>query len=90
MEAKKRQDLKALLKILRSEGVLRFKMEGLELELHPDAMKVAEAHSGEDIAAAPKDGQWSDFPTGTLTPEQLAFYSAGGSPDEDPFRKDNT
>ena len=35
------------------------------------------------------DNPWADFPDGELTPEQLMFYSAGGKPEEDPYRKDS-
>ncbi len=77
MDSKARTDLKALLKILRAEGVMRFDDGTLKIELHPDAMKVKEEPTGEDIAAAPKD-KWSDFPTGTLSAEELAYWSAGG------------
>jgi hypothetical protein len=30
----------------------------------------------------------SGFPEGILTPEQLMYYSSGGTPDKDPFRNE--
>lgn len=87
MDKKQRDDLKALLKILRNEGVLEFKMTGLELKLSPDAMKVKAETEGKDLGA-PADGKWSDFPAGELTQEQLMYYSSGGTPENDPFRTD--
>lgn len=87
MDKKQRDDLKALLKILRTEGVLEFKMTGLELKLSPDAMKVKVETEGKDVGAPP-DGKWSSFPTGELSPEQLMYYSSGGAPENDPYRQD--
>jgi hypothetical protein len=90
VDKKQRDDLKALLKILRVEGVLEFKMTGLELKLSPDAMKVKVKveTDGKDIGAPPPDGKWSEFPSGELSPEELMYYSSGGTPENSPFRTD--
>lgn len=88
MEKAKLADLNKLLAVLRDNGVLRFKMDGLELEIAPIGLRVeAPEVAGQDMSPAPED-KWSQFPVGELTPEQLQFYSAGGSPEEDPFRED--
>jgi hypothetical protein len=67
---------------------LKFRADGLEIELSPESLRVKrEAVEGEDLGAPPKD-KWSDFPTGTLSDEQLMYYSSGGLPENDPFRTD--
>ncbi len=84
--------LKALLKILRENGVLHFKTEEIELNLSAEAMlpnKKDVASQGQSQDEIPSDSPYLNFPDGVLSPEQLTFYSSGGIPEEDPFRKDN-
>lgn len=81
MEAAKRKDLKALIALLRDNGVTKFKSADVEIELHPEALRVAKEPMKDDV---PSDGKWSDFPSGELSPEALAFYSSGGIPGEEP------
>ncbi len=77
------RELKDLLLILRKNGVLSFEHEGLKLAFSPDAMKLDKPKEVDETVPADK---WSNFPVGNLTDEQLAFYSAGGDPSDDPER----
>lgn len=78
------KELEKLLKLCRKQGVTKIELEGCKLEL--GEMPQAQSHV-QEIEVNPDD-PWSKFPAGTLTPEQLAYYSAGGTPEEDPFRTD--
>ena len=77
------KDLKALFKICRAQGITDFKMNGLEIKFgelpQTQSGSVLRASQGEDVS-----DPWSGFPTGELSPTQLAFYSAGGKPEDDP------
>ena len=75
------KELANLFKLCRKHGVLEIKIGSVELKLTelPQVQdKVQTESQGE--------GPWADFPTGELTPEQLAFYSSGGDPKDDPDR----
>lgn len=83
------KELKTLLKIMRDNGVLRLKTPDVELELsHESMFPKDKIVSDEKNLAAETPGQWDNFPGGMLTPDQLMYYSSGGAPDDDPFRKD--
>lgn len=80
------KELEKLFKLCRKQGIteldlgtIKFKVGDLPYEAGKDA------EQGE----MPTENPYANFPDGELTPEQLAFYSAGGDPDEDPFRKDS-
>lgn len=75
------KDLEKLLKLLRKQGVQDFKMGEIALKLGdlPAEAGTAQVQEGEVL-----DDPYANFPPGMLTPEQLAFYSAGGSPENDP------
>jgi hypothetical protein len=77
------KDLKALLKLLRASGVLTYKTPELELTLSAEHLPQEQTTSGpqEEI---PTENPYASFPSGILSPSQLAFYSAGGDPDADP------
>ncbi len=77
------KDLERLLKLCRKQGVTEIKLGAVELKLGEMPVSQAEMQAA---AADPKD-PLANFPEGDLTPEQLAFYSAGGHPDDDPFRE---
>lgn len=80
------KDLKALLKLCRVQGITDFKMNGLEIkfgDLPMGQRALADQTSDEDVT-----NPYGNFPQGELTPEQLAFYSAGGRPEDDPMNKD--
>jgi hypothetical protein len=79
------KQLKSILKVLRDNGVSNFKTPELELTLTQDALlpKKTPINSQIEIEESVED-PWKDFPEGTLSPTQLAFYSSGGSPSDDP------
>jgi hypothetical protein len=79
------KQLKAIIKIMREGGALSLETPDIKLALSPEALlpkKQTEQAQGmvEDSIEDP----WAGFPTGMLSPEQLAFYSSGGKPEEDP------
>lgn len=80
------KDLQKLLKLCRAQGITDFKMNGLELKFGD--LPMTQAQTQEQIVYQDPVNQWANFPPGELTPEQLAFYSAGGSPDDDPMNKE--
>lgn len=74
------KDLEKLLKVLRKQGVFEFEHNGTRLKLGDlprDHVSTVEQFETEQNPLA-------GFPDGMLTPEQLMFYSAGGSPEDDP------
>ncbi len=73
------KDLERLLKLCRKQGVTDIKLEGCELKLGELPQKSEQSSIESD-----PDDKWANFPSGTLTPEQLAFYSSGGMPENDP------
>lgn len=79
------KDLKALFKLCRLQGITDFKMNGIEIKFGdlPISQTAQDQLSNQDEASP-----FANFPQGELTPEQLAFYSAGGHPDEDPLNKE--
>ena len=79
------KDLKALFKLCRAQGITAFKMNGIEITLGD--LPQGEGSQSQDVIQDPAS-PWANFPSGELTPEQLAFYSAGGSPLEDPANKE--
>jgi len=79
------KSLKAVLKVLRDNGVSSFKTPELELTLAPEALLPKKIPINTQIEAEePTEDSWANFPGGMLSPEQLAFYSSGGRPEEDP------
>ena len=80
------KDLKSLFKICRAQGITDFKMHGIEIrfgDLPTSQRAISDQMSDEDAA-----NPYSNFPQGELSPEQLAFYSAGGLPEDDPHNKE--
>lgn len=75
------KDLEKLLKLCRKQGVQEIKLGAVEIKLGDLPSEPSKySDDPEATAANPLAG----FPDGMLTPEQLMFYSAGGSPDDDP------
>ena len=74
------KDLEKLLKLCRKQGVTEIKLGSVELKLGdiPVELKASEVN----------DDPYKGFPDGELTPDQLMFYSAGGTPEDDPELKD--
>lgn len=81
-------DLKKLAKILdlcRKKGVASLSLGELKIELReqlPESGYKRRAKAKEDNVIT-SDDPYANFPDGVLTPEQLAFYSAGGIPEDD-------
>lgn len=80
------KDLKALFKLCRLQGITDFEMSGLRIKLGemPVSRQQVRDYLSEQDAANP----YANFPQGELSPEQLAFYSAGGLPEDDPANKE--
>lgn len=74
------KDLEKLLKLLRKQGVIDFKHGEISLKLGdlPYEQKTVQLEEEELV------NPYANFPEGMLTPQQLMFYSSGGSPDDDP------
>lgn len=75
------RELEKLLKLCRRQGVLKIEFDNLKLEL--GELPVSLVSNAPTEAPDPLKG----FPDGELTPEQLMFYSAGGTPENDPELK---
>jgi hypothetical protein len=75
------KDLKALFKLCRAQGITDFKMGELDIKFGdlPQGQAVYQEPSVDDPI-----NRYAGFPQGELSPEQLAFYSAGGLPENDP------
>lgn len=77
--------LKATIKLMRNEGVLYLKTPDVDIQLASEALFPNKASiNTQSQAEVPSDNPFSDFPDGMLTDTQLAFYSTGGDPSEDP------
>jgi hypothetical protein len=85
------KQLKALLKIMRNEGVLSLKTSEVDIQLSSEAILPTKAqhHTVQDSNEVSSDNPYNNFPDGVLTDTQLAFYSAGGDPSEDPENQSN-
>lgn len=79
------KDLEKILKLCRKQGVTELKLNGCEFKLGD--MPQDTSSKAIEISDSEED-PYKNFPTGILTPEQLMFYSSGGSPDDDPVRQD--
>lgn len=79
------KDLKALFKLCRAQGITDFKMGELNIKFGdlPQGQSSYQEPSIDDPV-----NRYAGFPQGELTPEQLAFYSAGGLPENDPGNKE--
>lgn len=79
------KDLEKLLKLCRKQGVV-------EMDLGSVKIKLGDLPLDPNKSIAYEDPDYKDpyanFPQGELTPEQLIHYSSGGSPEDDPFLKD--
>lgn len=80
------KDLEKLLRMCRKQGVNKIKLKDIEFELG-DLPLTAEQIKEQQIEDERRD-PWANFPPGELTPEQLAYYSSGGMPENDPDNKD--
>ena len=81
------KDLEKLLKLCRKQGVteisvgaVAFKLGDLPSDNRTNQSVNDDLTEYEEIA-----NPFQDFPGGVLTPEHLAHYANGGTPQEDPF-----
>jgi hypothetical protein len=72
------KDLKSLLKLCRHNGVTEIKIGNVELKL----LEMPKVNNSVEEA----EEDFSDFPDGPLTPEELTFFANGGKPEENPYR----
>lgn len=79
------KDLEKLLKLCRRQGVTEINLGAVSFKLGdlPAEKEKQTENMTEDL-----EDQWANFPAGDLTPEQLTYYSSGGTPEQDPFRMD--
>lgn len=75
------KDLERLLRLCRKQGVLEIDLGTVKLKLGDLPIEVDK--NSKNIAEEVGD-PYASFPQGELTPEQLAFYSSGGLPENDP------
>lgn len=78
------KDLEKLLKLCRRQGVTEINLGSVSFKLGDLPPEKHEEKLEQDT-----DDQWANFPVGDLTPDQLAYYSAGGTPEQDPYRQEN-
>jgi hypothetical protein len=81
------KDLKKLFQLCRAQGITAFKMNGVEVTFGDLPIETNGALQPQEIQQDPTN-QWANFPDRILTPEELAFYSAGGRPEDVPDNKE--
>ena len=72
------KDLEKLLKLCRKQGVTEIKLGSVEFKL--GSLPIEQVQVLENNPADP----YANMPQGILTEDQLAFYSSGGLPEDDP------
>lgn len=77
------KDLEKLLKLCRKQGVTDIELGTVKIKLGdlPEKMSYVDDPALQDKI----DDPYANFPSGILSAEQLAFYSAGGAPEDDPM-----
>lgn len=73
------KDLEKFFKVCRKMGVIKADLVNQAFEFGDLPIE----HGAAEVEQEPYKG----FPTGTLTEEQLMFYSSGGLPENDPALK---
>lgn len=76
------KELEKLLKICRKQGVTDIEVAGVKIKLGDIPEKPR--HINDPAIDTETDDPYANFPGGILSNSQLAFYSSGGVPDEDP------
>lgn len=79
------KDLQKLLKLCRAQGITEIKLQGVEIkfgDLPNNNISMGEVSTQDPL------NPYANFPQGELTQDQLAFYSSGGRPEDDPMNKD--
>lgn len=75
------KDLSNLLKLCRKQGVTEIKLGEIQFKLGDLPSDLSQSNYRDSDPLDPYAG----FPQGELSPEQLAFYSSGGLPENDPY-----
>jgi hypothetical protein len=79
------KELKDLLKLCRAQGVLEIDLATTEGTVKFKLGDLPQTPSTNTVTdPAETEDKWANFPVGTLTNEQLMFYSSGGDPSQDP------
>ena len=78
------KDLEKLLKLCRKQGVQEIDLGTIKFKLGNTPMDRTQVESDVEANTDP----YANFPQDVMTPEQLAYYSAGGSPEDDPYRNE--
>lgn len=86
------KDLKALLKLCRSQGITEIKVAGVEIKFGDLPESEARSNYSGPSAVEDEADPLEGFPDRILTQEELIFYSSGGRPGEpgDPALKEKT
>ena len=74
------KDLKALFKLCRAQGITTFKMNGIEVNFGDIPTEQPTSYSQEEDQEP--TSKYANFPNRILSDEELAFYSAGGRPED--------
>lgn len=72
------KDLDRLFKLCRKHGIEEMDFQGIKFKLGPEPIKSKDVNQDE----VDTDNPYSNFPDRVLTEEELAFYSAGGLPED--------
>lgn len=77
------KDLEKFLKVCRKQGVTEATCGSFSFKLGDLPIETTSNASTDHNPVDP----YANFPQGDLSPEQLAFYSSGGLPENDPYAK---
>lgn len=81
------KDLGKVIDLCRKKGVEEITIGEITLKLGPEPeprVRQRASQNEEQSDYDPAD-PWANFPAGELSPDQLAFYSAGGTPGQEPW-----
>ena len=76
------KDLERFFKLCRKQGIIKADLVNQAFEFGELPIERAPGSIQESV-----ENPYSNFPMGELTPDQLAFYSSGGLPQDDPALK---
>lgn len=74
------KELQKLFKICRAQGITDFKMNGIEIKFGD--MPLTQTQIQEQSNYQDETNPYANFPDRELTPEELAFFSSGGRPED--------
>lgn len=76
------KDLEKLLKLCRKQGVTEITLGSVAFKLG----ELPEANAQTQTAEESEEADYSQFPDGPLSPEELTFFANGGLPQDNPYR----